>query len=246
MSISKGPTDGNFKGSFVDIPLAKRESIVLRIRTAKSNTTGTKDFVSSVLLIIMQNIFFTLIVGLSLALPISKVVMGAIHFKDCPTEPLIAIYLIVSGSVATGFDLIIIVIRLNVTSKETYHRNYHVLNLFFCLSTLINFGLLVFGCVVVFPPLAHFSYDSTQPNYCNPFLYWFAFWILILHLLLYAVGLVSCVCITCMVVVSPTDPNTTIEITKREHLEAPDGNRRLESIVEVAEYRTSYKEDTKA
>lgn len=73
MSISKGPIDGNFKGSFVDFPVAKRESIVLKIRIAKSNATGTKEFVSSVLLIIMQTLFFTLIVGLSLALPISKV-----------------------------------------------------------------------------------------------------------------------------------------------------------------------------
>ncbi|XP_036404336.1 transmembrane protein 272-like [Megalops cyprinoides] len=96
----------------------------------------------------------------------------SLYLHDCPKQPYIPIYLIVSG---------VFCLLVNTLSYWSYSKGEDGVNKFFIacsfLYSLFSLCWFIAGNVwiySIYPP----SYNQTQPNpeYCNKTLYLFAFW----------------------------------------------------------------------
>ena len=150
------------------------------------------------------SVCFLIILCLLLAVPITVFVIGT-RYRDpryCPIEPRISLFLIVHGSVALGWILLMIIISL-MTMFCAYRRSSAAiflgiilfliifLNLFFSLIWLIIGSVWTFNVrnrvTYQYDPINHFY----PYNYCHPLLYKFTFTYLIVSYVLMAI---QCCC----------------------------------------------------
>ncbi|XP_038056533.1 transmembrane protein 272-like [Patiria miniata] len=171
-------------------------SVMQELKDAKKTSSGTLDFITKILTILINTIAFTILMAVILIVPIAMVVMGAVHIDDCPVQRLIPIFLIVSGSVYIVKTILDLAVRYRRrkeggAAESSYLRENSVSRLFACI--LLVFFIL--GNVWVY---ANFRPDDdpTSPRYCYPPLYYFAFWIITLA---YIFFIVSCCCACCTI-----------------------------------------------
>jgi len=125
-----------------------------------------------------------------LALPIAKLVLGILYVNECPVNRNIPLYTIVAGACGLA-----IVILLLLSSACTYYRSVSNLKksthkFLICISAfsrgiqgtlaIFLFIWFIFGNIWVFN--ARYRVRTDKPNdinYCQPTLYWFAFYVLI-------------------------------------------------------------------
>ncbi|XP_002737767.1 transmembrane protein 272-like [Saccoglossus kowalevskii] len=187
-------------------PPTYEESIMSKIRTAKRESDGNKEFVTNVLQIICESV--ALMIGclvctaLLTALPISMIVIGSMHKDECNAEPYIPIYLIVAGS----FSLFICVTNVCgcVTKrgkKEDEEQSTGATACaccFTCISALGSVFLVcwyIAGNVWIYKAYEPSYEDPTASDYCDKTLYLFSFWFLNAGYILAGVGL----CFGCVI-----------------------------------------------
>lgn len=127
----------------------------------------------------------------ALALPITKLVLGILYVNDCPVNKNIPLYMIVSG--ACGLSIILFLL---LSSSCTYYRSFAIKKKCIHQSMIctIAFARGMQGALAVFLFIWFFvgnvwvfgARQRVRPdrpddtnNYCQPALYWFAFYVLI-------------------------------------------------------------------
>ncbi|XP_005112148.2 uncharacterized protein LOC101853426 [Aplysia californica] len=174
-------------------PPPSYDSLYGRMKAAKRESDGTVGFLKSFLVIILSTIGFTILLAIFMAVPVSMIVMGSVYLDDCPAERMIPIYLIVAGAFGAAKNLFSLVQRCRKSEQEREEDQKKV-NPVEGIVNCFLFGWFIAGCVFIYRTDDRSSVE-TDPNYCDPTLYWFAFWITTAA---YIIMAASCCCV-CMV-----------------------------------------------
>ncbi|XP_060606648.1 transmembrane protein 272-like isoform X2 [Ruditapes philippinarum] len=158
-------------------PPSYEESVFKKIQTAKDQSDGNIDFGKKFCFILCGSIGCTIAMGVFLAIPIAMIVMGAIHLNDCPAERMIPIYLIVGGSFGILKNLLSIGQRCKNRDEEDSDEKNTKPNPVDGIVGCFLLAWFIAGNVWVYRTHNEWSKDSSADNYCDPTLYWFAFWI---------------------------------------------------------------------
>ncbi|ESP00045.1 hypothetical protein LOTGIDRAFT_230986 [Lottia gigantea] len=161
-------------------PPPSYDSLFGRVKEAKAKSSGVLDFLMKVLETLVSTLCFTILLGIIFAIPIAMICMGSIHLEDCPRERFIPIYLIVAGAFGAFRNLVSFVPRLCKSddeeetppeAKKKGQKSFHLIDCFL-------FGWFIAGNVWIYRVYNDFNAtDPTSSYYCEPTLYYFAFWL---------------------------------------------------------------------
>jgi hypothetical protein len=126
-----------------------------------------------------------------LALPITKLVLGILYIKECPINTNIPLYMIVAGGCGLTIIILLLLSSACTLCRSTSDPKKPTHGLMICTIafargmqvaiTIFLFIWFLFGNIWVFNARYHVRTDKPNDinNYCNPTLYWFAFYTLI-------------------------------------------------------------------
>ena len=80
-----------------EAPPPSYESLYGRVQAARSDSSGTSDFLKKFVKIIVSTIGWVILLGIISCIPVAGLVLGIQNLDNCPVEPKIPVYLIVSG-----------------------------------------------------------------------------------------------------------------------------------------------------
>lgn len=172
-------------------PPPSYESLYGRVKAARSESSGFFSFLKAATLIVISTVGFTLLIGLFMAVPIAMIAIGAYYLNDCPAERYIPIYLIVGGCFAY-FRMVLSIglkVKQRCCGRESDEDREEEVNQCHTLLDCFQLAWFIAGNVWVYRTYDHFnSTDSSASNFCDPTLYYFAFWLTTSVYILLVVG----------------------------------------------------------
>ncbi|XP_064638043.1 transmembrane protein 272-like isoform X2 [Lineus longissimus] len=170
------------------------DSLYGKVKAAKRESGGHVDFFKKFMIILCGTIGCTVCIGLIMAIPISMIAMGSIYLNDCRIERFIPIYLIVGGCFGILKNISNIVQRIRNQKEEKEEENAKT-NPFDGIVSCFLLAWFIAGNVWIYRVYHTVNYkDPSDPNYCDPALYLYAFWITTATYIFLAV---TCCCICC-------------------------------------------------
>ncbi|XP_070552903.1 transmembrane protein 272-like isoform X1 [Ptychodera flava] len=159
-----------------------------RVKSVRQESTGANDLFTSLCAIICESVLvlviFLVAAGISLSVPITMIVIGAIYKDQCSAEPYIPIFLIVSGS----FTIISIFLSMFAGIKQRRKMDRGdddegavLRSCARCLYGLISIFMLAWfiaGNVWIYRTHEPNYNDVNADDYCHKTLYLFSFWLL--------------------------------------------------------------------
>ncbi|KAK1142611.1 transmembrane protein 272-like [Acipenser oxyrinchus oxyrinchus] len=133
------------------------------------------------------------------ALPIAQIAIGSLYRNDCPVQPYIPIYLIVSGVFVLVLDLVSCVPQ-GQEGEEGATVCHNLIKTLNSLASLFLFIWFITGNVWIYS-IYEPSYDagSLVTKYCNKTLYLFAFWsTTVVYIIVGVMLLGGCCLMVCM------------------------------------------------
>ncbi|KAK7097227.1 transmembrane protein 272-like [Littorina saxatilis] len=176
-------------------PPPSYDSLYGKAKAMREESNGNVDFIKKIIFMIFGTIGFTIFLGLILAIPIAMLVMGVIYLDDCPEERYIPIYLLVAGVFGVLRNLITIGRRCCTRKEEGEEEQKAKPNPIESIIDCFMIGWFIAGNVWIYRTKGDFSEDPNAPNFCDPTLYWFAFWITTATYIVMATG--CCCCCFC-------------------------------------------------
>ncbi|XP_070552897.1 transmembrane protein 272-like [Ptychodera flava] len=184
----------------------EKAGLFARVKMAGRQSSGPKELTNSICEIIFGSALLLLgcliFSAVSMAIPITMIIIGSIYKDDCPAEPYIPIYLIVSGAfVLAAFFLSACAgdkkrRLVNDDVEDDDSASYGCAK---CLSSLISLFLLAWfiaGNVWIYETYEPNYSDATADNYCHETLYLFSFWLMNTTYII--LGLSCCIgCLAC-------------------------------------------------
>ncbi|KAK4886186.1 hypothetical protein RN001_002457 [Aquatica leii] len=174
-------------------PPPSYDSLFGRVREARRTSKGVFEFLKNILIILLGTIGCTIILGVTIVIPICMIVMGSIYLYECPQGEYIPIYLLVGGIFGILKQLLHLSSRVRQTDVEREEEQLRQSPT----QTLLNcfmLGWFIIGSVWVYKEFEP-NYDPNigSGRYCNKNLYLFAFWLITsIYILL---GIISvCLC----------------------------------------------------
>jgi hypothetical protein len=165
--------------------------VLRRIRTKKYFKEKTPGFCTTLCSGGAATCAALIYLTLVLALPVAKLVLGILYINQCPVNKYIPLYMIVSGACGLGIILFLLLsstctfYRSSTIARKSTHR-FIIFTIAFARGMQGVLAIFLFiwffiGNFWVFG--ARYSVRTDQPNdinnYCQPGLYWFAFYALI-------------------------------------------------------------------
>ena len=95
--ISRGPPPSYEDAVDPNAEPPSYDSLFGRIRDTHKASRNFIDFLAKLLLLLLGTIGCTIACSVTVVIPICMIVIGSIHFNDCPAEPYIPLFLIVGG-----------------------------------------------------------------------------------------------------------------------------------------------------
>lgn len=120
-------------------------------------------------------IFSLAVVG---AIPIAMLWLGAARWNECPMEPWVPIFMVVTG--ALGVITIILSMCTYGLSQKEHHKAVKVLGIVIALCTLFSFAWNIAGSVWVFKKWNNWDSVKNTDQGCYKDMYLFAFAYLII------------------------------------------------------------------
>ncbi|XP_060530617.1 transmembrane protein 272-like [Cylas formicarius] len=157
-------------------PPPSYDSLFGRVREAQKTSKGILDFLKNVIIIILGTLGCTIILGVTIVIPICMIVMGSIYLHECPQGEYIPVYLLVGGIFGILKQLLHLSARVRQTEEERQEENLRQSPT----QTLLNcfmLGWFIIGSVWVYKEYQP-NYDPSFGQYCNKNLYLFAFWLI--------------------------------------------------------------------
>ncbi|XP_066158362.1 transmembrane protein 272-like [Euwallacea fornicatus] len=157
-------------------PPPSYDSLFGRVREAQKSSKGIIDFLKNVIIIVLGTLGCSIILGVTIVIPICMIVMGSIYLHECPQGEYIPVYLLVGGIFGILKQLLHLSARVRQTEEERQEENLRQSPT----QTLLNcfmLGWFIIGSVWVYKEYEP-NYDPTFGKYCNKNLYLFAFWLI--------------------------------------------------------------------
>ena len=95
--VSRGPPPSYEDAVDPNAEPPSYDSLFGRIRDTHKASRNFIDFLAKLLLLLLGTIGCTIACSVTIVIPICMIVIGSIHFYDCPAEPYIPLFLIVGG-----------------------------------------------------------------------------------------------------------------------------------------------------
>ncbi|XP_059140905.1 uncharacterized protein LOC131928791 [Physella acuta] len=142
-------------------------SAYVRINVARQESQNTLTFLQAVFVIVQSTVCCSFCLGFYLSVPIPMIVIGALYKDDCPIEPMIPTYLLLTGSLGLLTSLLSLV--------QGEGKRMSTVDVLLHLSQLFS---LIAGSIIVYRVYDDVTYDSANSKeYCHKILYLFAFWL---------------------------------------------------------------------
>lgn len=180
-----------------EAPPPSYHSLFGQVREARKNSSGILDFLRKVIIILLGTLGCTVIVGVTVIIPFTMIIIGVTYLGDCPVEKYIPVYLIVGGIFGAVKNMINFRSRCRTgegESGDSLPQKPH--------DNILNCFLLIWfiaGCVWIYRVYEPEYEDTDSAFYCNKTVYLFAFWLVTTAFIV--TGLIS-VCVMCFVVSS--------------------------------------------
>ncbi|RXG61158.1 hypothetical protein Avbf_02167 [Armadillidium vulgare] len=177
--VGPGPPPSYEECQDLNVPPPSYESLFGRVRDVEKNSNGFVDFLKNLLILFFGTAGCTLMISVTVIIPILMIIIGSLKMDECPAERFVPIYLVVGGSFGVLKNLLNFNSRfhLALTEEEEAHLPWHK-RLHF--QSLLNFfltGWFITGCVWVYRIYEPNYTDRSSSRYCNYTLYMFAFWL---------------------------------------------------------------------
>ncbi|XP_066984403.1 transmembrane protein 272-like isoform X1 [Macrobrachium rosenbergii] len=165
----------------LNVPPPTYESVFGRVREVHRTSSGIVDFVKNLIILLLGTIGCTVMLGVTIIIPIVMIVIGSLKMNDCPAEEYIPIYLVVGGTFGVIKSLLSLEVRRRAREDEVDASNasvpWHRRLQFGGSISVFLFVWFIFGCVWVYR-IYEPSYDNSSTHYCDYTLYQFTFWLL--------------------------------------------------------------------
>ncbi|XP_065159664.1 transmembrane protein 272-like [Atheta coriaria] len=159
-------------------PPPSYDSLFGRVREARKTSKGIFDFFKNVFIILLGAVGCTIILGVTIAIPICMIVMGSIYLHECPQGEYIPVYLLVGGIFGILKQLLHLSARVRERQedRDAEHLRQSPTQ---ALLNCFMLGWFIIGSVWVYKEFEP-NYDPNKENgrYCNKSLYLFAFWLI--------------------------------------------------------------------
>ncbi|XP_060768865.1 transmembrane protein 272-like isoform X2 [Neoarius graeffei] len=134
---------------------------------------------------------------MAIALPVAQLVIGVLYLEECPCQPLIPIYLLVSGV----FAIMLVMLSCLPCTQEGENGGGAISTLcttWNSLVTLFLFCWFIAGNVWIYS-IYEPSYDQHTVQYCAKTLYLFAFWtVTLVYIIIGLIITAGCCIMVCM------------------------------------------------
>ncbi|XP_050038820.1 transmembrane protein 272-like isoform X1 [Dermacentor andersoni] len=206
----RSPVENDLPPSYDDItnpnaPPPSYQSLFGQVREVHKASSGVIDFLRSIILLLLGTLGCTILVGVTVIIPVSMIVIGTTYLNDCPAEKYIPIFLVMGGVFGVLKTLLDVCGKCrrpdnsgeaghNVAEEQRAEERTW--------STLVNcflFAWYVAGCVWVYRAYPPDYTNSESPAFCDRTLYLFAFGLVTAGLL--SLGLVAA-CLCCLTLFS--------------------------------------------
>ncbi|KAG8234951.1 hypothetical protein J437_LFUL015519 [Ladona fulva] len=172
----RGPPPSYEEAIDPNAPPPSYDSLFGRVREAHKSSKGIFDFLKNLFLLLLGTVGCSIILGVTIVIPVCMIVIGSMYFNDCPQGEYIPVYLVVGGGFGVFKQLLYISSKVRPRDEEQPEERMRQSNM----QTLINcfmLGWFIIGSVWVFKEYEP-SYDPSREDYCNRTLYLFAFWLI--------------------------------------------------------------------
>lgn len=182
-------------------------TLVNKLRQAKEKSSNPVEYFTSACAIICGSFIFTMIFAISITMPITMIVIGAIYKDQCKIERYIPIWLIVAGvfgCVSTIFRTAsncytLFTKRGDGNDPEGANKKIQTKNCFTSLIELFLFAWFIAGNVWVYSVRNTVQYNDQSLNtYCHQTVYLFSFWLITLTWIL---SVLFCCCCCCVLLI---------------------------------------------
>ncbi|KAL0106561.1 hypothetical protein PUN28_016333 [Cardiocondyla obscurior] len=157
-------------------PPPSYDSLFGRMREARKISKGIFDFLKNIVVLLLGTIGCTIILGVTIVVPICMMVIGGLYLYDCPQGEYIPVYLLVGGGFGVFKQLLTLSARVRQRQEERDEERIRQSPT----QTLINcfmLGWFIIGSMWVYKEYEP-NYDPALGKYCNKTLYLFAFWLI--------------------------------------------------------------------
>lgn len=158
-----------------EAPPPSYDSLFGRVREAHKSSTGMLDFLKNVVILLLGTLGCTIILGITIVIPVCMIVFGAIYLYDCPQGEYIPVYLLVGGGFGVLKQLLHLSTRVRSREEQELERLRQSPT-----QTLINcfmLGWFIIGSFWIYR-IYEPNYDPSLGKYCNKSLYLFTFWLI--------------------------------------------------------------------
>nr|XP_023029828.1 uncharacterized protein LOC111517784 isoform X2 [Leptinotarsa decemlineata] len=104
-------------------PPPSYDSLFGRVREAQKTSKGVLEFLKNLIIIVLGTLGCTIILGVTIVIPICMIIMGSIYLHDCPQGEYIPVYLLVGGIFGIIKQLLHLSARVRQTEEERQEEN---------------------------------------------------------------------------------------------------------------------------
>ncbi|XP_055595176.1 uncharacterized protein LOC129745842 [Uranotaenia lowii] len=158
-----------------EAPPPSYDSLFGRVREAHKSSTGMMDFLKNVVILLLGTLGCTIILGITIVIPVCMIVFGFVYLYDCPQGEYIPVYLLVGGGFGVLKQLLHLSTRVRSREDQELERLRQSPT-----QTLINcfmLGWFIIGSFWIYR-IYEPNYDPALGKYCNKSLYLFTFWLI--------------------------------------------------------------------
>ncbi|XP_038066149.1 uncharacterized protein LOC119736195 [Patiria miniata] len=196
VDIGSNATQTVYDDAFKDDATSSYWPLLDQVREATRTSSTPLQFFRKLHNIFLLSALCTILITLWPTIPVSMVVMGAVFIHDCPLEPKIPIYLLVTGACYFPRTLLDVVVRF-CRPRHPEDEKSTMCRVTVALRRVQLFFLFVFmivGNVWVYRNYSP-SEDPDSVDYCYGPLYYFTFWLMTVTYIVIASG---CLCMVVM------------------------------------------------
>lgn len=195
-------------------------------REARHNNDGWVRYFLTMATITSVTACGTCVMVIAFLIPFLAVVVGVSKYDECPVNDMIPVYLIAVGLVG------VISSSLGLSRHCTDKDNIKTQKCIACLQiplSIVWIGFFIAGNIWVYGALSRVETDAhtvktpggkPNPNYCDPWVYWLAFFMITMVYVI--IVLLSCMCCAVGVAVAKSSPEEIplAEMTGQEGYDA--------------------------
>lgn len=212
----RSPVENDLPPSYDDItnpnaPPPSYQSLFGQVREVHKSSSGVLDFLRSVILLLLGTLGCSILVGVTVIIPVSMIVIGTTYLSDCPAEKYIPIFLVMGGVFGVLKTVLDVCSKCrhpdssgeagrNIAEEQRAEERTW--------GTLVNcflFAWYVAGCVWVYRVYPPDYVNVESPAFCDKTLYLFAFGLVTAGLLSLGLAAACLCCLTLFSLLSSKD-----------------------------------------